>query len=77
MAVNGPPNGLPPQSSKQITYLNVVASVHAQPDGSRVLVFMTPTEQVAIPMSQDASETIGRALLAPGVHVPRPGEMPS
>lgn len=71
---NGPLT--PPPSAKQVTYIQVHAAVHSQPDGGRVLVFSTAYEQVVFPMSKEAAETIGRALIAPGVHVPKPGEMP-
>lgn len=57
-------------SPKQIVYPIAQVSVQPQQDGSRVLIFTTPFEQVAFPMTADAAEAVGKALSAPSVVVP-------
>lgn len=54
---------------KQIVYPIAQVAIQPQPDGGRVLIFTTPTEQVCFPMTVEAAEAIGKALTAPSVMV--------
>jgi hypothetical protein len=56
----------PPLPTKQTIYRNVNVSV-GQMNNERVLVIDALAEQIVLPMSDEASEIIGKALLAPHI----------
>jgi hypothetical protein len=46
------------------------------PDGRRALIIdVSQSIQYTIPFDDDSAQIIGRGLLAPGLHIPKPGEV--
>lgn len=60
---------LPAGVLKQVTYHAFEVAIAPQPDGSRVLIFTTPFEQLVFAMNGPAALELGRKLTAPTVEV--------
>jgi hypothetical protein len=66
------------QVFEQRTYTAfLLAPVAVQPDGSKVLQFLTPDGKAHLwPIGEEQARGLGQQLLAPSVHVAGAGEMP-